>query len=770
MAILSGNLSETTAGPQRTWVLWIARVLWFGVLLTVAAVYWAMIPDNMRETRYEWVVQESMDAVAPHLSFTLYVQMVVLVEYIVIAVYVGSALLIFAKGKNDPFVIFVSAALLLLSVNFGISSNMDTLRLPLAIDGVIPWLEPLLPALILGSFALLYLLLPNGRFAPPWLAWVAIPSLLGLLVASYSLFNDSLIALVAPLMPAASVDTVWILLLALILLPLVIVLPIRLMHQMRTQNLVSRGAGWLWLALGIPLTTLAALIVAWRLDADDELGWLIFTWTLLTPMLLGFLSQIYRYTTESDAVRRQQIKWLAWGLASPLLGLLFGLLLRALLGDDALHLALENLYYPLLTTLIPLSILFSIFRYQLWGIDRLLNRTMVYGALTMLIATLYVVLVGLLSTTVGNSSGLMLSVALTGLIALLFQPLRQALQRLANRLIYGERDDPATVLTRLGRRLEDTVAPEAVPSAIVETVTQALKLPYAELTLEQDGRTLSVAAQGVPMSITQSFALVYQGETLGHLAVAPRSPGESLTAADLRLLDDIAHQAGPALHALRLTEELQRSRAEIITAREEERRRLRRDLHDGLGPQLASMTMKIDAACHQLRSDPAIAEKLLSEYKQESQEALADLRRLVYGLRPPALDQLGLVSALRDHATARGELGGLAVDVITDGELPPLSAAAEVAAYRIALEALTNVAHHARATSCHIMLWADDAFHMTITDDGNGIEQGLGAGVGLSSMRERAEELGGSCVIAALPDNGTRVTVRLPLTAPSLHS
>ncbi len=146
---------------------------------------------------------------------------------------------------------------------------------------------------------------------------------------------------------------------------------------------------------------------------------------------------------------------------------------------------------------------------------------------------------------------------------------------------------------------------------------------------------------------------------------------------------------------------------------------------------------------------------------------MADLRRLVYGLRPPALDQLGLVSALRDHATARGELGGLAVAVTTDGALPPLSAAAEVAAYRIALEALTNVAHHAQATRCHIMLQADDALHMTITDNGNGIEQGAGAGIGLTSMRERAKELGGSCVITALPDGGTCVTVRLPLTAPS---
>jgi signal transduction histidine kinase len=414
--------------------------------------------------------------------------------------------------------------------------------------------------------------------------------------------------------------------------------------------------------------------------------------------------------------------------------------------------------------LIPLSILFSILRYRLWEIDLLLNRTLVYGLLTVAIVAGYILLVGILSILF-QGSDFWLAVIATGMIALLFQPLRQALQRGVNRLLYGERDDPATVLARLGQRLEGVMAADAVLPTLVETVAQALKLPYAAVALRQDGASAELlVAHGKPPAQVESFPLLYQGEPLGRLDAAPRAAGEQLTAGDRRLLADIAHQAGPAVHALLLTADLQRSRTRLVTAREEERRRLRRDLHDGLGPQLATLAMQIDAARNLLSSDPGQADHLLQDGKRQMQEALAGIRRLVYDLRPPALDQLGLVSALRDHAAGHAA-GSLQVVIDAPEPLPPLPAAVEVAAYRIALEALTNVVRHAQAQHCWLRLRVDGGLLLEVEDDGRGLAPDVRHGVGITAMVERAAELGGTCMVQRGSSGGTVVRAWLPVVA-----
>jgi signal transduction histidine kinase len=205
-----------------------------------------------------------------------------------------------------------------------------------------------------------------------------------------------------------------------------------------------------------------------------------------------------------------------------------------------------------------------------------------------------------------------------------------------------------------------------------------------------------------------------------------------------------------------------------VTAREEERRRLRRDLHDGLGPALASQTLKLDAALDLLEADPAQAVHYLREVKAQSQTTVADIRRLVYELRPPALDELGLVGALRAHVQSLSSRNGLRVTVDAPETLPPLSAAVEVAAYRIALEALTNVVKHARARECSIQLtivaWRNKNFlTLEVLDDGLGLAPGASPGVGLASMRERAEELGGICVINNNQPGGLKVLAQLPI-------
>jgi signal transduction histidine kinase len=237
----------------------------------------------------------------------------------------------------------------------------------------------------------------------------------------------------------------------------------------------------------------------------------------------------------------------------------------------------------------------------------------------------------------------------------------------------------------------------------------------------------------------------------------------------MQLLSNIARQAGAAVHAVQLTAALQRSREHLVTTREEERRRLRRDLHDGLGPTLAGQTLKLDAALDLVEKDPAAAQSMLLDLKSQTQDTVTRIRRLVYDLRPPALDDLGLAGALQAHIyRMEGATNGLHISIdVPDGGLPPLAAAVEVAAYRIAQEGLTNIVRHAQAKECQLrlsLLEGDTrALYLEIIDDGIGLPRKHRPGVGMNSMRERAAELGGYCVIEPGSGGGTRVLACLPL-------
>jgi signal transduction histidine kinase len=263
---------------------------------------------------------------------------------------------------------------------------------------------------------------------------------------------------------------------------------------------------------------------------------------------------------------------------------------------------------------------------------------------------------------------------------------------------------------------------------------------------------------------------VYQNEAVGELYLAPRAPGDSFTAADERLLRDLARHAGVAAHAVQLTAELQRanadlqrSRARLVTTREEERRRLRRDLHDGLGATLTGLTFGLDTASNLLTHNPDAVRDLLHDLKTQAQTAIADIRHLVYDLRPPALDELGLAGALQEQVS-HYQLDGVQLRLESPERLPVLPAAVEVAAYRIALEALANVVRHAHARSCTIRLaLSGDALAVEVQDDGVGLPPGCHAGVGMRAMRERAAELGGSVTAEPTPTGGTCICARLPL-------
>jgi signal transduction histidine kinase len=488
---------------------------------------------------------------------------------------------------------------------------------------------------------------------------------------------------------------------------------------------------------------------------------------LAAGYLAGVSAQIYRYLRVSDQTERQQTKWVVFGATAAATGFIVLVLPAAVFSggpgpSDLVFSMFSEAVATFATLLIPLSLGVAILRYRLWDIDVIINRTLVYSALTASVVGLYILVVGGLSALLQVETGFLVSLLATGLIVVLFAPLRDRLQRGVNRLMYGERDDPYTVISRLGERLGSTLAPDAVLPTIVETVREALRVPYVAISLKGD--LTPAASAGEPSGEALRLPLVYRNETVGELLLGPRGPGETFGPADRRLLEDLARQAGVAAYAVRLTADLQRSRHRLVAAREEERRRLRRDLHDGLGAQLAGLNVQTGVLRRLIPDDPRAADEVAVELRTELQSAIADIRRLVYDLRPPALDDLGLISALRQLADRYGaEDEHLRVSLEAPEDLPPLPAAVEVAAYRISQEALTNVVRHARAKTCIVRLAVADGVRLEINDDGVGIPERHTAGVGLFSMRERAAELGGTCVIERVPEGGTRVLVRLPL-------
>ena len=545
-------------------------------------------------------------------------------------------------------------------------------------------------------------------------------------------------------------------------------------------------------AVGIALT---AIVFAFEPELNDGIGGFPNPYTEFLPeslatvfALVGFpltlgsaiaasTSMVLRLR-RSHGVEREQLKWIAFAAAIVAIAFVCHLVLSfSGLGD---RIEWYGVLWGMALCGLPVAAGIAILRRGLFDIDLVVNRTLVYTVLTALVAGLYVLVVTGVGALFETEGGVVLPLFATGIVAVAFQPLRQRVQRGVNRLLYGDRDDPYAVITRLGQQLEGTLASEEILPTVVRTMTEALRLPYAAVMLQGANTLEPAAAAGISVPGVIRLPLVYQTEPVGELVVAPRSPGEAFSAADRRLLEDLTRQIGVAAHTVRLTADLQRSRERIVSAREEERRRLRRDLHDGLGAQLAALAIQAGALRVTVQRDPAVAEEQAAELRTELRSAVADIRRLVHGLRPPALDELGLIGALRERA-ARYEAGGvfqtsegerlgdaaLAVTVSAVPDLPILTAAVEVAVYRIAEEAVANVARHAAARTCQVRLEVGDWLTLTVEDDGAGLGPDRGVGVGLLSMRERAEELGGRFAIGARADGpGTRLVVRLPLSPP----
>jgi two-component system, NarL family, sensor kinase len=478
-------------------------------------------------------------------------------------------------------------------------------------------------------------------------------------------------------------------------------------------------------------------------------------------LTIGAITQQYR--VNRSGVTRQQIRWVVWAaLFSGGAGLLLYIVPVALGGVSINPNFISFLILPF-----PVSLAISILKHNLFEIDRLINRTLVFGLLTASVGGVYLAVVWGLNQFFQTWGNLYILLVANFLAAVLFQPLRIWLSRGVNRFMYGKRDEPFEVLAKLSQRLEEAVSLQAALPTIVETVAQTIKLPYVAIAIATTSGMETATSYGKPDGSQVRFPIYNQGEVVGELVANQREADEPFTESEWRLLSSVARQSGAVVQSVLLTEDLKRSRQRLVTAQEEERRRLRRDLHDGLGPTLASHLLKIGSARSVLGRDLSLADTYLDQLEQETEDILVEIRRLVYNLRPPTLDQLGLAGAIQSFANEFNQNQDgprqLAVRVDVPEKVSVLPAAVEVAAYRIVLEAINNASRHAGARSCRVTLRVEDALHLTICDDGSGLPEQIRHGVGFASMRERAFELGGRFWITATQGGGTEIGVSIPL-------
>jgi two-component system, NarL family, sensor kinase len=498
-------------------------------------------------------------------------------------------------------------------------------------------------------------------------------------------------------------------------------------------------------------------------------------YALLVPGMVASLVSFGLRFRRSEGAERVQMKWLIYALVFMVFGLVVGTILWYAFPGNALAGEAGIAIFSLTILGIAVAAGIAILRYRLYDIDLVINRTLVYGVLTLGVVFIYVLLVGGLGSLFQAQGSPLIALLATGLVAVLFQPSRERLQLGVDRLFYGQRDDPLEALSQLGYRLEAAIAPEMVLPTLVETIAQTLKLPYTAIQLFTAEGSITAAQVGIETEEQMELQLVYRGETVGLLLAGQRGAGEPFSPTDRRILENLARQAGPAVHAVQLTTELQNARMQLVTAREEERRRLRRDLHDGLGASLAALNLEAGVLRRTIRSNPEKAETMADEIKADLRSTIEDIRRLVYELRPPTLDQLGLVAAVRAQAAqctrsvvkddADGGPPMLQIEVEAPEKLPPLPAAVEVAAFRIIQESLTNVVRHANARRCIVRIELSQALTVEVEDDGVGLHYSRhkNGGVGLLSMGERALELGGTFAVTPGKVGGSRVRAVLPV-------
>ena len=470
---------------------------------------------------------------------------------------------------------------------------------------------------------------------------------------------------------------------------------------------------------------------------------------LLAVVAVGALASATSFVARVRRAAGERRRQLAPLVVSALLvgvGLVLGAMIPA--AEPAIH--------AVVLPTLPLATAISVFRFRLYDLEPVLRRSATYLVLVAGLALLYIVTVSVLGLMMRGEPGTVGSVVAAALVVAAVAPVHDAVRRMVARWLFGERDDPGAVLSSLGRRLEGTASPEAVLRELVDTAADALRL--TGVAVEVGGRV--VVSAGTTDGGVERFPLAHDRVEVGQLVVAGRSRDEPLGRVDRQLLGDLARHAGAVVAALHAEEAVRRSREQLLTAHEDERRRVRRELHDGVGPTLAALAVQLDVLDGHLEDDGATMQ--VRELRSTVDDAIADLRRTVRGLRPLALDQLGLHAALEELAARVSDPDGLTVELRSAGHLDRLPADLEMATYRVVQEAVANVVRHSDARRCCVTVRAERDVEIEVRDDGRGLDPARTAGEGTVSMRERVEALAGDFTMGPRPEGGTRVRARIP--------
>jgi signal transduction histidine kinase len=463
--------------------------------------------------------------------------------------------------------------------------------------------------------------------------------------------------------------------------------------------------------------------------------------SILLPVMAATIVGTVVRALRARAPERQQLVWLVSVVAA--------MLATVFLPIDYL--------FGIAYACVPIAVVVGVLRYRLLGIEVVLRRTLLYAPLTLLVA----LTVGGLTTVLARlvPEGPVPLILASAVVAVLVLPAATFLRRAVDRFVLGERADPLTLVDRVGAGLE-VVTHDPVPS-MLEAVATAAGASYAQVT-DQHAREL--AAVGTYAEPTLDLPLRHGGDQLGALKVGPRHGQHRIDEDDARLVAALAPHLAVVVRSQRLTEELAQERQRVTAATLAERDRLRRDLHDGLGPSLSGIALGLQAASSALHRDPTAVAELLDRTRSEADSAVREIRRVIDGLRPAALDRQGLVGAVQETASALGigQPGGPKFALRTQG-LTLLPPEVEEAAFRIIAESLTNVARHSSATNCTVRLEQHNAdLSVGVVDDGTGIVPRTSNGHGLESMRRRAADLGGWVLVERGQPQGTVITALLP--------
>jgi signal transduction histidine kinase len=504
--------------------------------------------------------------------------------------------------------------------------------------------------------------------------------------------------------------------------------------------------------------------------------------------LAAIASVVFRYR-RAGSVEREQLKWLVYAVGLIVAALLAAQALERFMGPGDASSNLQNALSTGAVALIPIAIGVAIFRYRLYDIDVVINKTLVYGSLAAFITVVYVAIVAGLGSLIaqhGARAGFWLSIAATAVVAVAFQPVRERVQHLANRLVYGRRATPYEVLAEFAERTAGTYATEELLPRMARILAEGTGASRADVWLLADGvfRDDATWPPGAPSfgetradadgrpavpGADRVLLVRHRAEVLGALSVGKR-PGESLTPAEGKLLADLAAQAGLVLRNVGLWEQLtarlediRASRQRLVAAQDEERRRIERNIHDGAQQQLVALTIKLNLTESLIGTDPEGQRELLAELREDAAGAVEDLRDLARGIYPPLLAGEGLAAALQAQA-ARSPVP-VSVDA---GEIGRYPQDVEAAVYFCVLEALQNVAKYAGASRARVRLAASgDELRFEVADDGAGFDPGArGFGTGLQGMADRLSAHDGTLDVRSSPGAGTAVTGRLRARLP----